>query len=84
MLVHGWVHASDRLSPFLVQAGIEDDPGKDSERYAVAGVIRLGDRDAWLTRVSGYESTYYRLFEIGPGVTPPRRVLEVMTHSSSR
>jgi len=81
VLVHGWVHASDRLSPFLVQASLEDEAGKDYERYAVAGVIRLGDRDAWLTRVSGYEWMSYRLFEIGPGATPPRRVLEVMTHS---
>lgn len=81
VLVHGWMHASDRLSPFLVRASLEDDTGKDYERYAVAGVIRLGERDAWLARVSGYAWTSYRLFEIGPGPAPPRRVVEVMTHS---
>jgi len=48
----------------------------------VAGVLRLGDRDVWLTRVSGDKRTYYRLFEIGPGVGAPRRVFEVMTHSA--
>ena len=82
VLVHGWVHVSDRLSPFLVQASLEDDAGKAFERYAVAGVIRLGDRDAWLTRVSGYERTNYRIFEIGPGAAPPRRVFEVLTHGA--
>jgi hypothetical protein len=80
VLVHGWVRASGVVTAVDVVASLENGAeGNTAESYSIAGVIRANDGDIWLARVSRRQATYYRLFDVGPGAAPPRRVLEVMT-----
>ncbi|HLG57636.1 MAG TPA: hypothetical protein VI485_19995 [Vicinamibacterales bacterium] len=81
--VHGWVHSSPaRLSAFHVAGVLEDGDGKVGSWYRVTGVLRLEDRNVWITVVSGYEDEGYEFFEVGPGDTTPHSVVTVMTHAS--
>ncbi len=82
--VHGWIRvASAGVSAFVMSGGFSDDGAwKGGRSYRLVGVLLLGDRTIWVTERSGWESTFYELFEVGPGERRPHSIVTVLVHSA--